>query len=1035
MKYECQNHFMIRIPSFPVHIFNKINDENLSELHSTFHKEADEEFFEESILVASQDLYLSIKNTPTSNKKKRHLDASILKYIIRASTRPTPYGLFAGVGLGNFSDHSRVVIDQESYLKDVRVDAHWLTHIVHQIETDENILCCLSVKFNPICYVHGERIFNPYFSNHGEINQNSPQTILSNDIRFTNLVCLLKENATRFIPYAEIKNLVMQAYPAVQEALIDRTLRQLIENEYLLTELRTPAYCDDPLFYTLNLLNTIPTAQKYVEPLTEVYRLLEQYKRVGSRKEDLQSLYEQMRQLYITKNYLVVNKGLSFEEQVLDRTIREQLEYFTETLTMLAAPQREASRLTDLKNAFSETFGQGVEVDLQDIINPNGFDGLKYLDRSQPPKSAKEQRIQHIIDKKILLALENHEESISLHREDFVDLIKPDEQDKPAMSFDINFYISCGKDAHGQNQYICTVAPNGGANKAGCMFQRFADAFDQESLAEYDEIYQKEMDLTKDEYVLVEVREAVSAGRLDNIVNRRKDHDYFLAIACDGAGTAGEIPIYDLCVGLSADNNLYIRSKTLDKKCKIVTGNMLNTQLNSPLLKLLKYISDEYEEQPLARIFLLTENHYVYRPRVSLDGVLLSLKTWTVAAEDFSLTDLASFKKSFSQLAERYQVDKTILMYQNDNRLLLDLQKDWAIDLLYATIKKDRSLSLSEAPIGLFDDQMVKDTNGNDYFSEFTFSFVRKKEEKQPAAVAEFAAVSAPNRLLQSERRKLILGEEGWVYLKLYGASTLQNEILTRELPELLQAVSVQRFFFLRYGDDTGRHLRVRLQFADMENAFMHFPNIYRWLEQLDQRGIINKVVFDTYERENNRYGGVALIKSTEQLFCADSAYVISLLQNFQLTEEQEQRLVYLAGMLSMLAGLAETEEELYNFLNIANERTAFRQQFHKQQDDYMRMMEQILQGNPEAIDPRFAAVANEYYARKSCIKNFRVKMNALETLSNDKPSIVRSLAHMFCNRTTGDRALERQYLSLLYHAIHTRQASKEYFEKQKVTR
>lgn len=159
MKYECQNCFMIRVPSFPVHIFNKINDENPSELHSTFHKEADEKFFEESILVASQDLYLSIKNTPTSNKKKRHLNSSILKYIIRASTRPTPYGLFAGVGLGNFSDHSWVVIDQESYLKDVRVDAHWLTHIVHQIETDEKILCCLSVKFNPICYVYGERIF------------------------------------------------------------------------------------------------------------------------------------------------------------------------------------------------------------------------------------------------------------------------------------------------------------------------------------------------------------------------------------------------------------------------------------------------------------------------------------------------------------------------------------------------------------------------------------------------------------------------------------------------------------------------------------------------------------------------------------------------------------------------------------------------------------------------------------------------------------------------------------------------------------
>lgn len=1032
MKYECQDHFMIRIPSYPVHIFNKINDENPSELHSTFHKEADEEFFEESILVASQDLYLSIKNTPTSNKKKRHLDSSILKYIIRASTRPTPYGLFAGVGLGNFSDHSRVVVDEESYLKDVRVDAHWLTHIVHQIETDENILCYLSVKFNPICYVYGERIFNPYFSNHGEINQNSPQTILSNDIRFTNLVCLLKENATRFIPYAEIKNLVMQAYPTVQGALVDQTLRQLIENEYLLTELRMPAYCDDPLFYTLNLLRKIPAAQEYTEKLTNIYHLLNQYKMVENRKEHLQNLYEKMGQLYTTKNYLIVNKGLLFEEHVLDCNIKKQLEYFAETLTMLSVSSKEVSALKELENEFSEKFGPGVEVNLQDIINPNGFNGLSYLDRSQMQTSVKNQIIQRIIDNKILLSLENHKETVELHRKDFVDLIKPDEQDKPAMSFDINFYISLGKDAQGQTQYTCTVAPNGGATKAGCMFQRFADAFNQKDLEEYNQIYQKEIALTQEEYLLLEVREAVTSGRLDNLVNRYKNHNFFLAIACDGSATSGEIPIYDLCIGLSEEGGLYIRSKTMNKKCKIVTDNMLNTRLNSGLLKLLKYISNEYESQALTRIFNLTKNHYICRPRILLDGVVLSLKTWTFHAEDLLLTDLSSFKERFRQLSQKYKIDRTILMYQNDNRLLLDMEKEWAIELLYTTAKKDRVLSLSEAPIGLFEDQITKDKSGDNYFAEYTFSFLQKREAKQTTTPL---ALYQPDRLLQNAHRKLIPGADGWIYFKLYGASTLQNEILTRELPELLQFLTIQRFFFLRYSDKEGPHLRIRLQFSDMESAFAQFTSLYRWLEQLEQRGIIYKVVFDTYERENNRYGGSELICSAEKIFCADSAYVISLLQNFRLTEEQDQRIVYLVGMLSMLAGLAETEEELYNFLNIANDRTAFRQQFHKQQDDYMRITEQVVQGRPDEIDSRFEAVSSAYATRKNCIAGFQEKMNALETLSNDKKSIARSLTHMFCNRTTGDRALETQHLSLLYHAIHTRQASKEYFEKQKIIR
>lgn len=211
MKYLCHDIFMVRVPSLPLKVFwdfNKIGDNVLDYIYKN---QNIINFIEESLLVSSRTLYESLKNPPISEKKIRNLNSGILNYMIRASTRPTPFGLLAGVGLGEFSNETEIIINQNECIKDVRADALWIARVIHELEKDINVVSKLKVKFNPICYLWGKRLKNPYFSNSGILKESKDQ-VEENDIKYTALIELIRGEAENFTPFLEIKDIIRAAY-------------------------------------------------------------------------------------------------------------------------------------------------------------------------------------------------------------------------------------------------------------------------------------------------------------------------------------------------------------------------------------------------------------------------------------------------------------------------------------------------------------------------------------------------------------------------------------------------------------------------------------------------------------------------------------------------------------------------------------------------------------------------------------------------------------------------------------------------------
>lgn len=1022
MEYLCNDIFMIRVPTLPLRTFFDFNASNYSALEYVSKDISLNHFIKESILISSKSLYQSFINPSNSEKKIKNLNSGISNYMIRASTRPTPFGLLAGVGLGEFSNQTEIIIDQKEYIKDVKVDTHLISHVIHEFQKDINVVSQLKVKFNPICYLRGNRLKNPYFSNHGDIDQYK-EHVEENDIQYTGLIELIKGKTGNFIPFSEMKKHIKESYEGVPEGLVDSTMLMLIENEYLITELRIPAYCNNPLEHVIKVLRNKNYDYGQLDSLMEINALITQYKDIDNKSKMIENIYDKMKNVYTTKDYLEVNKGLILNKNYLSYEIKETLERFVECLSMISVSTNEPSSLNKFKETFSEKFGQNIEVPLIHIIDKNEFNGLELMDSSSNLESTERERmIKKIIDNKILVALMNVDLEVKLSKDDFLRIPGIGRFEESAKSFDMNFYITTNSDCLETDLYNISIGPNVGSFKAGKMFQRFHNAFDGELISRYNELYLKEIELTKNKYIIVEARETPVAGRVSNIVSRFKNYESYLSIACTDEDIPGEIPINDLCIGLSQERELYIKSMSLKKRCKVVTDHMLNPNLSSKLLKLLTTISDGYEGKIINRIYNLYANEYAYIPRIKMEGVVIFPRSWNFSINDFNTENLGEFKKSFEGIIQTYKIDEYVYLCESDNRLLINLKKEEALESIYSTIKKDRVLNLREVEVGTFDGSIVKNLNGENYVSEFVFSFIQRKRNDDIPRLSDIREDFVKDNLIfQNENRQFFLGDNGWVYVKLYGIGNRANELLTKELPNLLNGINALKFFFIRYSDGEN-HLRLRLKFEDENIALNKLHILNFWISELKRSGIINKSVLDVYERETNRYGGLELIECAEEIFYADSHFAIAMMDLFNMDDEEERELAYMIGMISMLKKLTRDEVEIFEFLDEENLRNQYRDEFKKKRSYYIKIVEYIFIGKLEEIDGRLTDLLDMYKTRQAVISNFSSELERQienKKTTNTKKEIIFSLTHMYCNRMTGIIAYEGKYLSIIRHSLH----------------
>ncbi|WP_159941591.1 lantibiotic dehydratase [Nocardiopsis sp. FR6] len=155
-----------------------------------------------------------------------------------------------------------------------------------------------------------------------------------------------------------------------------------------------------------------------------------------------------------------------------------------------------------------------------------------------------------------------------------------------------------------------------------------------------------------------------------------------------------------------------------------------------------------------------------------------------------------------------------------------------------------------------------------------------------------------------------------WVYARLYCGPAAADRVVARAhrlSAELRAAGTADQWFFLRYQDAYGYHVRVRVRPARRTAR----PDVLAAVDALggglSEEGVVSRVVLDEYVPEVARYGGAEGLRAAEHLFTASSDRVAAALPG--LADESARLHQAVADTTHWCAELFDSFDERQGFL------------------------------------------------------------------------------------------------------------------------
>ena len=271
--------------------------------------------------------------------------------------------------------------------------------------------------------------------------------------------------------------------------------------------------------------------------------------------------------------------------------------------------------------------------------------------------------------------------------------------------------------------------------------------------------------------------------------------------------------------------------------------------------------------------------------------------------------------------------------------------------------------------------------------------------------------------------RKFIPGEE-WLYVKIYAGPKILESLLINELLEVIvifyKQDFIDKFFFIRFMDDTGYHLRLRFHLKDPTRLFPLLDMLrVRLKEYIDHRLVVS-LVLDTYNRELERYGSRS-IHEVESLFQISSLQIISLLK---ITRDYTHRWMLAAKAMDQVLGRfgldLRAKHLLYDsyfkgYIEEFGFTKATREALKVKYREYSRNIDQVFKSteDPSRLMPEFTPFIGPQLDTAAAVL---LQLHEEGQLQVSMESMLKNLLHLHYNRTF--RVRQRFHEFVLYHLM-----------------
>ncbi|MFE4665426.1 lantibiotic dehydratase [Streptomyces sp. NPDC056716] len=786
---------------------------------------------------------------------------SVLRYLLRARTRATPFGLFAGIAPARIGATAALRTGR-AHRSAARPDAALITALVDRFEQHPELRQHLTLRTS--CLVIDRDGHAVIEHRRGGTGDGASEHVR---IRVTEPVREALDAARAPILWSDLAAKLAAGFPAAAHATIEQLLAGLVRQRFLTTSLRPAMTATDPLAALIEFTRPLPpteTAALRVVPKTAL---------------DLRVDWD-----------LVIPEAVAEEAAAAARV-----------LTRLA-PRPALTGWPEWHGRFLERYGPRAAVPVMDAIEalgyPPGYLGSTAAPATVPLPDRDSRLLQLAYAAGVRRCLEVELDDATIEK---LATTAPGHPVQPSTEVTVRI-AAVSVPALERGEFTLHVV--GVARSAGTTTGRFLHLLDEDDRHRMSTVYAG-LPGVHGNALLAQISAPPLSLRAENVARAGLVTDLVISLGDHPGTESGIVPLSDLAVTADAER-LHLYSLSRRRPLHTLLLNAVDLGHHShPLTRFLA-------EAPVALTVPCTgftwgaaASSLPFLPALRYGRTVLSPARWLLGGSDLPgpSASWSEWEEGLSLWRRDAGVPVKVTLSEADRAIGLDLAEPSHRALLRAHLDRAGSLTLHSIP--------SPETAG--------WTGGRAHEVVVPLiAEQNVPPVRAGAHVVRREHGHPP-GCDNRVYLQLHGHRDRQNAVLTRHLPALLKELGNPRWWFVRY-QSPGDHLRVRLSCE--AGAFgSAIERIGRWARRLQGVGLITHTGLETYHPEVARFGGPAAMTAAERYFATDSDAALAQLTAEVGKGSSDIRAVTAASMVDIAVALLGDDETAMRWL-IAHTRT-----------------------------------------------------------------------------------------------------------------
>ncbi|NGO46222.1 lantibiotic dehydratase [Streptomyces ureilyticus] len=866
------------------------------------------EDFAAAVTAASPDLASRVDQIcagrPLPEPAVRRTVLSALRYLLRARTRATPFGLFAGVAAARIDTAPALEVGA-GHRAVARPDAAHSTALVDRFEQHPQLRPHLMLLTSTLVVERDGYVVIEHRPT--GTREGAPEHV---QIRVTGPVREALDGARAPIPWSDLAAKLSSSFPSTPSTAIEKLLAGLIEQRFLLTNLRPAMTATNPLAALLTHAQHLAHAEA-----------------------------AELRETPKPALDLRVDWDLTIPESVAQEAAAA-----AKSLTRLT-PRAALTGWAEWHGRFLERYGPRAAVPVVDAIDALGYPPGYLGSPAAPTPSPLPDRDSRLIKLAHTAGMQRRLE-VGLDDAALEELATTDPGHPVQPSTEVTVRIGAASiPALQQGEFTLHVV--GVARSAGATTGRFLSMLDAGDRRRMTEAYAS-LPGVHHGALVAQISSTPLSVRAENVARAPQATELVISLGDYQGSDTSVIPVSDLAVTADAER-LHLVSLSRHRPVHTLLLNAVDLGHHThPLARFLAEAPAALAVPCTGFMWGTAASSLPFLPALRYGRTILSPARWLLTSDD--LPPAPALWPQWDAALARWRHDvhlpERVYLSQADQCIALDLTEPSHRALLRTHLDRDGTVTLRPAP----EPQDLGWTDG------------RAHEVVIPlTADQNVAPVQAAGRVVGREHGHLP-GCDNRIYLQLHGHRGQQNPLLTRHLPTLLEELGGPRWWFVRYTDPED-HLRVRLACAP-GTLGSAIERIGEWTRQLRHSGLITHAGVETYHPETARFGGPTAIDAAEHYFAADSAAALAQLAAQAGKNAPDARAVTAASMVDIVTGLLGDTAAAMHWLieHTRTDRAAPPRDVYRQAVD-------LVNADPSGLDER---VTTAWTTRRAALAAYR---------------------------------------------------------------